>query len=47
MRRIKDQLGRIVEVPEVPKRIIPLVPSQTELLADLDVDDEVVGLTRF
>ena len=47
MRQIKDQLGRIVEVPEVPKRIISLVPSQTELLADLDVDDEVVGLTRF
>lgn len=30
-----------------PRRIVSLVPSQTELLADLGLDDEVVGLTRF
>lgn len=29
------------------RRIVSLVPSQTELLADLDLDAEVVGLTRF
>lgn len=28
-------------------RIVSLVPSQTELLADLGLDAEVVGLTRF
>jgi ABC-type Fe3+-hydroxamate transport system substrate-binding protein len=28
-------------------RIVSLVPSQTELLADLGLDEEVVGLTRF
>lgn len=28
-------------------RIVSLVPSQTELLADLGLDDEVVGVTRF
>ncbi len=30
-----------------PKRIISLVPSQTELLFDLGLDQEVVGLTKF
>jgi len=29
------------------KRIVSLVPSLTELLADLGLDEEVVGLTRF
>lgn len=44
---VLDQLGRIVEVPEDPQRIISLVPSQTELLADLHLDSRVVGITRF
>lgn len=30
-----------------PKRIISLVPSQTELLFDLGLDKEVVGITKF
>ena len=30
-----------------PKRIISTVPSQTELLFDLGLDAEVVGITRF
>lgn len=30
-----------------PKRIISLVPSQTELLFDLGLDDELVGITKF
>lgn len=30
-----------------PKRIISLVPSQTELLFDLGLDVEVVGITKF
>jgi len=30
-----------------PKRIISLVPSQTELLFDLGLADELVGLTKF
>ncbi|GAB5536172.1 MAG: helical backbone metal receptor [Rubricoccaceae bacterium] len=42
-----DALGREVRLPEPPRRIVSLVPSQTELLADLGLDDEVVGLTRF
>ncbi len=31
----------------VPKRIISLVPSQTELLSDLGLEQEVVGITKF
>jgi len=30
-----------------PQRIISLVPSQTELLFDLGLDNELVGLTKF
>ncbi|GAB4037459.1 ABC transporter substrate-binding protein [Spirosoma gilvum] len=30
-----------------PQRIISLVPSQTELLFDLGLDSEVVGITKF
>jgi ABC-type hemin transport system substrate-binding protein len=29
------------------QRIISLVPSQTELLYDLGLDDEVIGITKF
>ena len=42
-----DALGRPVRLAAPPRRIVSLVPSQTELLADLGLDDEVVGLTRF
>lgn len=42
-----DQLSRTVEIPSPPKRIISLVPSQTELLYDLGLEKEVVGITKF
>lgn len=42
-----DQLGRTVEIPFPPTRIISLVPSQTELLYDLGLEPEVVGITKF
>ena len=42
-----DALGRPVRLAQPPRRIVSLVPSQTELLADLGLDAEVVGLTRF
>jgi ABC-type Fe3+-hydroxamate transport system substrate-binding protein len=32
---------------KAPKRIISLVPSQTELLFDLGLNEEVVGITKF
>lgn len=42
-----DQLNRKIELPSKPQRIISLVPSQTELLYDLGLRDEVVGITKF
>lgn len=42
-----DQLAQKVEVPYPPKRIISLVPSQTELLFYLGLSDQVVGITKF
>ena len=31
----------------IDQRIVSLVPSQTELLYDLGLDDEVIGITKF
>ena len=31
----------------LPRRIVSLVPSQTELLFDLGLEEEVVGITKF
>lgn len=42
-----DQMGFNVEVSEPPMRIVSLVPSLTELLADLGLSDRIVGLTHF
>ncbi len=42
-----DQLGQPVEITQRPIRIVSLVPSQTELLYDLGLDQEVVGITKF
>ncbi|MBB6610895.1 ABC transporter substrate-binding protein [Pontibacter sp. Tf4] len=40
-------MGRQVELPVLPQRIISLVPSQTELLFDLGLADRIVGVTKF
>lgn len=44
---VVDMLGREMVIPDKPKRIVSLVPSQTELLADLGLENEVVGITKF
>lgn len=46
-RTFKDQLEHVISVPYPPQRIISLVPSQTELLFDLGLDKEVIGITKF
>lgn len=43
----KDQLGRRVNLPKTPTRIVSLVPSQTELLVDFGLRDHIVGVTHF
>ena len=42
-----DQLGRKIVLEKTTFRIISLVPSQTELLFDLGLDNEVAGITKF
>jgi ABC-type Fe3+-hydroxamate transport system substrate-binding protein len=42
-----DQTGRTVSLHAVPRRIISLVPSQTELLHSLGLEQEVTGITKF
>jgi ABC-type Fe3+-hydroxamate transport system substrate-binding protein len=42
-----DQIGNSISLESFPKRIISLVPSQTELLYTLQLDTEVVGITKF
>lgn len=42
-----DQLGHVITINFPPKRIVSIVPSQTELLFDLGLDEEVIGITKF
>ena len=42
-----DQLNRVINLPATPKRIVSVVPSQTELLFYLGLDTEVIGITKF
>lgn len=42
-----DQMGREITLPAPPKRIVSIVPSQTELLHDLGLEEEVIGITKF
>ena len=45
--KISDQLNRTLVFEETPKRIVSLVPSQTELLVDLGLENSIVGVTKF
>ncbi|RAV28839.1 ABC transporter substrate-binding protein [Sinomicrobium soli] len=48
MEVFKDQLGNILQPERIPPvRIVSLVPSQTELLYDLGLEEQVVGITKF
>jgi ABC-type Fe3+-hydroxamate transport system substrate-binding protein len=47
LKQFKDQLGETIFLAGTPRRIISLVPSQTELLFDLGLDKEIIGITRF
>lgn len=42
-----DQLNNTIELKSYPKRIVSLVPSQSELLWDLGLREELVGITKF
>lgn len=47
MKTYNDQLGNQFAFESVPKRIVSLVPSQTELLFDLGLEESIVGITKF
>lgn len=42
-----DQLNQKIVLDAYPKRIISLVPSQSELLYDLGLKNELIGITKF
>ncbi len=42
-----DQLNNSIKLSNYPKRIVSLVPSQSELLWDLGLKNELVGITKF
>jgi ABC-type Fe3+-hydroxamate transport system substrate-binding protein len=44
---VKDQLNRVISFQKAPERIVSLVPSQTELLVDLQLKSKLVGITKF
>ena len=45
--QLTDQLGTQHTFASTPLRIVSLVPSQTELLYDLGLEDNIVGITKF
>lgn len=47
MKIFKDQIGVSHRFESTPKRIVSLVPSQTELLYDLGLEERIVGITKF
>jgi iron complex transport system substrate-binding protein len=47
MMQFIDQLKFSHTFKTVPKRIVSLVPSQTELLYDLGLENSIVGITKF
>ncbi|HXS38291.1 MAG TPA: helical backbone metal receptor [Flavipsychrobacter sp.] len=46
-RNFIDMLGREITIQYPPKSIVSIVPSQTELLYDLNLENEVTGITKF
>jgi len=42
-----DQTGQTISLNKTPQRIISVVPSQTELLFDLGLNEEITGITKF
>ncbi|AWA31462.1 cobalamin-binding protein [Flavobacterium magnum] len=47
MPEFKDQLGQVFTFEKAPSRIVSLVPSQTEMLYDLGLEEQLVGITKF
>jgi iron complex transport system substrate-binding protein len=46
-RTLVDQTGRSVRVPAMPRRVVALAPSITEIIYALDCEERLKGATRF
>ncbi|QTA82616.1 putative ABC transporter, substrate-binding protein [Desulfonema limicola] len=44
---LKDQAGRIVNMPDNPVRIVSLAPSITEIVFSLEQEKRLAGVTQF
>jgi len=44
---VVDDLGRTVNIEQIPQRIVSLAPSNTEILFALGLGDRVVGVTEY
>ena len=44
---VEDDLGMALELPELPRRIVSLAPSNTEVLFALGLGDALVGVTEY
>lgn len=40
-------MDRRIRLEKVPERIVSLVPSQTEFLVDIGLEEQLVGITKF
>lgn len=47
MKTLTDQIGQEHCFEQTPQKIVSLVPSQTELLYDLGLENSIVGITKF
>ena len=44
---VVDDLGRTINITQIPQRIVSLAPSNTEILFALGLGDRIVGVTRY
>jgi len=47
MIQVEDFLGRLVTLKKTPSRVISLVPSLTQALCDVGLEDSIIGVTKF
>jgi ABC-type Fe3+-hydroxamate transport system substrate-binding protein len=47
MHSISDQMGNILHLPHVPRKVVSIVPSQSEFIWDIGGKDQLAGITKF
>ncbi|MBC7642037.1 MAG: ABC transporter substrate-binding protein [Flavobacterium sp.] len=45
--KLIDQIDKLHIFSSIPRRIVSLVPSQSELLTDLGLENQIIGITKF